>query len=261
MKAIQDVSKQQHKAAIASHFSRAAQSYEHHNTLQRWCAARLIDWLPTATGLTADIGCGPAVNTEALLARAQHYIGVDIATGMLSEAQSNFPNHSWVRADLEALPFAPASIDALYANLAVQWADDLTATLQHWLSVLRPKGTVVMSTILSGSLMPLADCFQQYSGATRHNRFYSANALQQVLSNVSGATIQFEVEQITIPYVTVRAMLYDLKGIGANYQPVRQQALTRSQLARVEAAMELHRDSSGNLPLRWVVGFIKLTKG
>jgi malonyl-CoA O-methyltransferase len=260
MRAIQEVLKQQHKVAIASHFSRAAQSYEHHNLLQRWCAARLIEWLPAATGLTADIGCGPAVNTEALLARTKHYIGIDIASGMLAKAQRNYPNQSWLRADLEALPFAAASIDTLYANLAVQWADDLTATLNHWLSVLRPSGTVVISTILAGSLTPLADYFQQYTCAPRHNHFYSASTLQQILSNVSGATVQFEVEQITIPYLTVRAMLYDLKGIGANYQQQRQQPLTRSQLACVEAAMESHRDRTGNLPLHWVVGFIKLTK-
>src|SRR5690606_30841247 len=139
---VHSLEKPAHKQKIAAHFSRAAQSYQHHNGLQRWCANRLLNWLPASTGVTADIGCGPAVNTDALLARTNHYIGLDIASGMLSEAQHHYPRNIWLRADLEQLPFAEAAIDTIYANLAVQWADDLTATLNQWLHVLRPSGCI-----------------------------------------------------------------------------------------------------------------------
>ncbi|PHR66970.1 MAG: hypothetical protein COA51_00760 [Idiomarina sp.] len=249
-----------HKQKIAAYFSRAAQSYQHHNGLQRWCAAKLLDWLPVTTGVTADIGCGPAVNTDALLARTNDYIGLDIAAGMLSEAQRNYPSNLWLRADLEQLPFGAASIDTIYANLAVQWADDLAATLNHWLQAVRPSGCIVASTVLAGSLLPLADYFKQYTGAARHNRFYTAATLQHILSSLDGVTVQFEVEQVTVPYQSVRGMLYDLKGIGANYQPQPQQALTKKSFSQVETAMEAHRTSDGALPLMWTIGFIKLTK-
>lgn len=261
MISVHTLEKSEHKQKIAAHFSRAAQSYQHHNGLQRWCANRLLNWLPASTGMTADIGCGPAVNTDALLARTNHYIGVDIASGMLSAAQSKYPENTWIRADLEQLPFQEAAIDTIYANLAVQWADDLAATLKQWLQLLRPSGCIVASTVLSGSLSPLANYFQQYTGAKRHNRFYSTTTLHQILSALDGVSVQFEVEQVTMPYQSVRSMLYDLKGIGANYQPQPQQPLTRKNLSQVEEAMEIHRTHDGMLPLTWSIGFIKLTKG
>lgn len=250
-----------HKSKIAQHFSKAATSYCNHNSLQRQCAETLLQMLPQNTGVTVDAGCGPGVNTLALQQRASHYIGLDFAAGMLQQAQAEYSDGCWVQADIEELPFAPNSIDTLYANLAMQWVTDLPHTLQQLVDCLKPSGRAVLSSVMAGSLAPLGDCFEQVTGTTRHNKFIGGRQLDANLRCLQGATWRCRQQSIAVPYQQVRHMLHDLKGIGANYTLQQSRGLTKSQLHAVESAMEAHRSGDGALFLHWEIAFIELTKG
>jgi TDG/mug DNA glycosylase family protein len=63
-------------------------------------------------GRVLDLGCGPAWYAEALCERGFSAIGLDVTAAMLGEARLRVPGLPLVRADLSALPFAPASFDA-----------------------------------------------------------------------------------------------------------------------------------------------------
>lgn len=249
-----------HKSKIAQHFSKAATSYCDHNSLQRQCAETLLKNLPQNTGVTVDAGCGPGVNTPALQQRASHYIGLDFAAGMLQQAQAEYSDGCWVQADIEVLPFAPSSIDTIYANLAVQWVTDLPHTLQQLVDCLKPSGRAVLSTVMDGSLAPLGGCFQRVTGNVRHNKFIDNRQLNACLKHLQGVTWRCTQQGIAVPYQQVRHMLHDLKGIGANYTLHQTRRLTKSQLSAVESAMEAHRSSDGVLYLRWEIAFIELIK-
>src|SRR5690606_29021345 len=143
---------------------------------------------------------------------------------------------------------AHGSIDTVFANLALQWVSDLPHALSQLCDCLRPQGRCVVSTVLSGSLMPLGRCFDQATGSARHNQFISAEALTEALEHfVANARDALEYtllqQQITVPYTQVRDMLLDLKGIGATYQPAGRQQLTRKGLAQVENLMEAYRQA------------------
>ncbi|CUA82854.1 methyltransferase domain-containing protein [Pseudidiomarina woesei] len=256
-----------HKLQIAQSFGKAARCYTQHNRLQQQCAATLLQGLPSSLGVVLDAGCGPAVNTQALCARAQAYYGFDLSAGMLAQAQEQFPQHKWLQGDLEQLPFAPESFDQIYVNLALQWTDNLTIVLKQLIHCLKPHGTLVFSTVLDGSMAPIGPMFQRVTGHRHHNQFLRTSelltCLQQAIAEVGASRAclaKFQTEQIAIPYASMRDMLYDLKGIGANYQPAGRARLTREQLRRVETGLESYRENDGMLYLQWRIGFVTITK-
>lgn len=256
-----------HKQHIANRFSKAAAIYTQHNRLQQQCAEQLQAWLRPELGVVLDAGCGPAVNTQVLHERADTYVGFDLSAGMLAQAQQCFPTLQWVQGDIEQVPFAASSIDTLFMNLAVQWVGDLRATLGQLLHCLKPRGQVVLSTILDGSMAPLGTCFKQVTGHPHHNQFMTEQQLHLSLADLkaqfadSGLQTRVEIKPISVSYLTLRDMLYDLKGIGANYQPRGQQPLTRAQLRAVEQELESFREADWRLPLNWKIAFVELLKG
>lgn len=256
-----------HKVHIAQSFGKAARCYAQHNRLQQQCAATLLHNLPSRLGVVLDAGCGPGVNTQALCARAATYYGFDLSAGMLAQAKEQFPQHSWLQGDLEQLPFVPESFDQIYVNLALQWTDCLAGVLQQLIQCLKPGGTLAFSTVLDGSMAPLGPLFRRVTGHSHHNQFLCKSELltciQQAIlqTQASGScSHEFHAKHIGIPYVSMREMLYDLKGIGANYQPAGRSRLTRGQLNRVEAELEHYREANGMLYLHWHIGFVSITK-
>ncbi|MBR9906583.1 MAG: methyltransferase domain-containing protein [Gammaproteobacteria bacterium] len=256
-----------HKVRIAQSFGKAARCYARHNRLQQQCAETLLHRLPNRLGVVLDAGCGPGVNAQALSARAACYYGFDLSAGMLAQAKEHFPQHTWLQGDLEQLPFAAECFDQIYVNLALQWADNLAGVLHQLIQCLKPGGTLVFSTVLEGSMAPLGPLFRRVTGHSHHNQFLPKPellmCLQQVTAQaraVDACTTKFHTEHIGIPYVSMRDMLYDLKGIGANYQPAGRARLTREQLRQVEDGLECYRETDGMLYLNWHIGFVSITK-
>lgn len=261
----------QHKLRLAQSFGKAALCYTQHNRLQQQCAERLLAKLPPTLGRVLDGGCGPAVNTATLAERSRAYVGFDLSEGMLAAAKAEFPAMTWVQGDLEQLPFADDSFDHIFINLALQWSSDLHTTLTQLMRCLKPQGRLVFSTVLDGSMAPLGTVFKAVTGHARHNSFCALGHLQNVVRHVSGRGVVKGVEngsvkagvqtaKLAIPYLNLRDMLHDLKGIGANYQPAGHQPLTRAQLAATEDALENYREDDGKLYLHWHVAFVEITK-
>lgn len=250
----------QHKRKIAVHFSKAAASYALHNNLQAQCARRLLAMLPIATGVSLDAGCGPGINTATLKQRASHYIGLDLAPGMLNQAQVNFPDDVFVLADVERLPLHPSCIETVFANLALQWVNDLAATLNQFMHCLKPSGQMVFSTVLGNSMVPLGSVFEQVTGLKRHNDFMTGQQLQEILAGLSRVRWQLQTQTIKVPYLSLRDMLADLKGVGATYNKNGSRYLRKTELIAAEKAIESYREVDGSLYLCWQIGFCRLIK-
>ena len=65
-----------------------------------------------------DLGCGAGRDTAQFTSRGFSAIGADLSMGMLSEASSRSAC-SYLQADMIALPFHPASFDAVWANASL----------------------------------------------------------------------------------------------------------------------------------------------
>ncbi|MCB0029573.1 MAG: class I SAM-dependent methyltransferase [Anaerolineales bacterium] len=89
-----------------------------------------------------DAGCGAGSLSLMAANRGALVSGLDAADGLLSYARSRVPAGEFRQGDIEQLPFADNSFDAVIASNSVQYAADRIATLRELRRVCRPNGTI-----------------------------------------------------------------------------------------------------------------------
>ncbi len=104
-------------------------------------------------GEALDAGMGPGRLCEELEGRGWTVSGVDASGEMIAAACRRLPQAKdrFVQADIEALPFADASFDAVVATGVLEYAD-LSKGLDELARVLRPGGRAVVSFPNTGAL-------------------------------------------------------------------------------------------------------------
>ncbi len=261
------------KQAIATSFSNAAMNYDKASDVQQRIAANVfsrlasaIDNANTTPEYIVDAGCGTGLWTNKLSNLAPHVTGVDLADGMLTFAKSHYSSvKHWLQADLESMPLIPEQSDYIFSSLAVQWCDDFSAMLAHWLNVLKPGGEVVLATLATDTLYELADCFSQLDSQAHVNDFYSYQQLLSFVEN-SGFELKYSAQVKEIQtYKTAVALMHDLKAIGAQTVKtkggvVKPKPMTKSQLSLVSSSYEKYRTEEGLLPATYDVIYLHLKK-
>jgi SAM-dependent methyltransferase len=130
--------------------------FERHVVAYRWAADRLAT-IPSATGAAPtvlDAGCGEgyglALLAAALAGPGGTVIGVEGDPAVAEHARLRYaPPGGPVRvvtADLAALPLADASVDLAVSLQVVEHLHDVAAALTELRRVLRPGGTLVITT-------------------------------------------------------------------------------------------------------------------
>jgi malonyl-CoA O-methyltransferase len=152
-------------------------------------------------------------------------VALDIALGMLQAARGT---SSWWRklfagnapryvcADMEALPLTSNSMDMLWSNLAVQWCNDLPATLVEFQRVLKVDGLLMFSTFGPDTLQEIRTAFKGVDGYNHLNRFADMHDIGDMLVAGGFAEPVMDMEYITLTYNDVKAVMQDLRSIGAH---------------------------------------------
>ena len=248
------------RRAVRRAFSRAAATYDDAAVLQREIGARMrsrLDYVKIAPAVIVDAGCGTG---EAIAPLAERYAGarvvaIDIALPMLARAAARGKSPSWlarlagrrsvapafVCADIGALPLPANSVQLLWSNVALQWIDDPLQALREFARVVDVGGLVAFSTFGPDTLAELRGAFDD---ARPHvGRFVDMHDLGDMLVAAGFADPVMDMERITMTYETPRAMLRDLKALGAtNALRGRSRGLLgKAALARAEAALEATR--------------------
>jgi len=247
--------------AVARQFNKAAKHYHQHADIQRLTANKLLSFGPHKVNQVLDVGCGPASTTADLLLRANHYLGVDIAPAMLARAAADYPQLTWLNGQWEALPVANNSVDWLFANLSLQWVDDLQKAMSEAHRVLKPGGVVTVNTVVKGTFDSFIKSWNAVDDLQHTHSFKSTEMVQNEVNSVNWSHSQFLLEEHTQYFATVRELIGSIKGVGANYVRRANNAglMTRNRLKQLENAFENHRTLQG-LPLEWSVLGIKLIK-
>jgi SAM-dependent methyltransferase len=94
-----------------------------------------------------ELGCGAGIPMTAALARDSAVTGVDISATQLEMARRNVPSAAFIKADMTALAFEPASFDAVVAFYSLTHVPrdeqvDLIERIRGWL---RPGGVFIAS--------------------------------------------------------------------------------------------------------------------
>ncbi len=215
------------KSAIARDFGAASATYNPSARLQRYMGQVMLDQVTERLGnsdispIALDLGCGTGWFTSELGARlnAQQTLGADLASGMLQFARSaSSSDLEWLVADAEALPLADNSVDLIFSNLMIQWAENPQRVLSECRRVLRPGGQLLISTLLDGTLAELKEAWLQADPDHQHvNRFDSVKDYQYWLAaTLPDATLTRET--VCLDYPSPMALLSELKAIGAGFK-------------------------------------------
>ncbi|MFC4159495.1 malonyl-ACP O-methyltransferase BioC [Chitinimonas lacunae] len=255
------------KQAVRRSFDRAARSYDGAAVLQREVAERMLDrlqWVKLAPRHILDAGCGTGYAGPRLRQRYEgaRLLELDLAPAMLAVARERvgllgrwFGRAPWqVCGDIEALPLASGSLDLVWSSLALQWVNEPDAAFREFHRVLRPEGLLMFSTFGPDTLQELRAAFAGVDNHTHVNRFIDMHDLGDALSRAGFASPVMDMEKIVLTYEDMRAVMSDLKALGAHNVTLgrRTGLMGKSAWSRAMATYEqLRRD--GRLPASYEV--------
>ena len=255
------------KRLLRRSFEKAAAGYDAAAVLQHEVCRRMLsrlDYIKHSPAAVLDAGTGTGNVIAALRARYPHaaLYALDIALAMVRRVGSAVPWWQRVRrrgvlpvcGDIEQLPFRNATVGMVWSNLALQWVNDPPRAFAEFRRVLAPGGLLMFSTFGPDTLKELRAA---YAGADRYthvNRFVDMHDLGDMLVHAGFAAPVMDMEYMTLTYPEVRALMHDLKAIGAhNVTAGRRRGMTaRATLAQVERNYEASR-RDGRLPATFEV--------
>jgi malonyl-CoA O-methyltransferase len=218
------------KRAVRRAFSRAALQYDAAAVMQREVCSRMLerlDYIKQKPAAVLDVGSGTGWGTRQLAERypAAQIVALDMAIGMLQAARGA---SSWwgklfsgkatpyVCGDMEALPVKSHSMDMVWSNFALQWCNDLPSTFVELQRVLKVDGLLMFSTFGPDTLKELRSAFQGVDGHNHLNRFADMHDIGDMLVAAGFGDPVMDMEYITLTYSDVKAVMQDLRSIGAH---------------------------------------------
>lgn len=103
--------------------------------------------LPFCLGATVvDAGCGEGYGSDRIAAAARLVVGIDYDTATIAHVAARYPRVRAVRGNLVALPLASGSADVLASLQVIEHLWDQPAFLAECHRVLRPAGTLLLTT-------------------------------------------------------------------------------------------------------------------
>ncbi|GAA4879328.1 methyltransferase domain-containing protein [Ferrimonas pelagia] len=230
---------------IAECFASAAASYDQHAQLQRRIGQRLLAAAKPAP-LWLDLGAGTGFISAQL--PAKQVIALDLALPMLMQGRISGRFEQALCADIGALPLRDDCIDAMAANLSMQWCPDLTQALVELGRVIRADGQLLFT-------LPIAGCFIELDALVAQrtlgcNRCPEVGQIEQALAH-SGWCGKLQEVTERMYFDSAKALLRHFKATGAHYHREHQGGLKgRRWWRQVEAELERFRQPEG-IPLTW----------
>jgi malonyl-CoA O-methyltransferase len=273
--------------AVRRGFARAAATYDAAAVLQREVAARMaqrLDYVKLAPTAILDAGCGTGVAVGELGVRypGARVIAFDAALPMVVAAQHRSQSGrtllrrllrplagnrpalapAFVCADINALPFRGVCVDLVWSNLALQWVNDLPRAFAEFRRVLRVGGLLSFTTFGPDTLREVRSAFAGVDTRTHTNRFVDMHDIGDMLVHAGFADPVMDMEHVALTFDTPRALLADLKAIGAtNRTRGRPRGLMgRERWSRAMRRLEALRDA-GRIPATFEVVYGHAWKG
>ena len=255
------------KLQLAKTFSKAAKVYQHKAEIQQCIANHLLDRIETEIRHKPpihwlDLGCGSGYLLNQLVQRnnSDTHIGIDIAHGMLLEAQQ-ITSSSFLNADAESLPLAGATISHVISSMALQWASSPQRVMAEIARVLRINGRASLAILRNDSLPELHQGWQHLGQGSRVNQFATrsdwCNAVEQAGLQIK----QVNSQRFQTRHNNLLELLYSIKGVGAGTtlnntaQPLR-----RQDLKALEQWWRQEYQVDNSLTLTYIVDFWYLTR-
>lgn len=134
--------------AVRHSYDELADVYATQRSTDEQGMERLSEFLDSVpeSAVVLDAGCGQGAPVLSHLSDSVTAVGLDFSRTQLELAMSNAPGSALVQGEMTALPFAPATVDAVLAYwslIHVPMADHRTV-IEEFARVLRPGGRVLL---------------------------------------------------------------------------------------------------------------------
>ena len=215
------------KTRVRAAFNRAANTYDGAAVVQALVRDEMLsrlDLVKLSPKIILDAGCGTGLGSRMLQQRfgGATIVSLDMAINMLHKTRTNqpflkriFSQPSLLCADIEALPLAENSVGLIWSNLALQWCNDLDAAFGACFNSLQPEGLLMFSTFGPDTLKELR--IASSADANTHvSRFIDMHDIGDALVRAGFNAPVLDVERYTLTYDDVKAVMKDLKSIGAH---------------------------------------------
>jgi malonyl-CoA O-methyltransferase len=241
--------------------------------LRREVAGRMFERLSLVKNSpqqVLDAGCGAGADLAQLqeVYPAARVLGVDAVPALLAaaagaaQAPRSFLSRllpaktgvDLVCADFGQLPLAPNSVDLVWSNLALHWHPQPDRVFAEWRRVLRVDGLLMFSNFGPDTFRELRNAFAAMDETPHTLPFVDMHDFGDQLVEAGFTTPVMDMEQITVTYDTVQALLADVRAFGGNPLATRRRGLTgRAAWQRMLDALESQRRTDGKLGLTFEV--------
>lgn len=236
-------------------FDRAAESYDEAAVVQRRMVDELVNRLRIVKidpARVLDVGCGTGYARRRLIKvfPRTHYIGGDIAEGMLRRARPGvwWPrrNSRWLCTDVERLALPDRSIDLVFCSAVLQWCNPETA-FGEMHRVLRPGGILMFSTFGPDTLKELRQVWAEVDEGVHVHQFVDMHILGDQVLAAGFELPVVDVDYLKVTHNTVTSCLKDLKAIGAGNAAVSRSRglMPRRKLRELDRAYDARRNEDG----------------
>jgi len=224
------------KKQLVKNFNKAANTYNGVAVLQKEVAEGLVDRLSLMKidpKYILDAGSGTGFLARLLKNRFNkaQIVQLDIAIKMLNKSRVSgikfFSKEHFVCADSQQLPLYAETFQLVCSNLMMQWCDKPDLVFSEIFRVLQPGSLFIFSTFGPETLSELRESWSRADAYTHVNNFVDMHDLGDALIRAGFLDPVMEQEQYTLTYDSGRALMADLKGLGArNVNTGRRHTLT-----------------------------------
>jgi SAM-dependent methyltransferase len=203
-----------------------------------------------------DVGCGPGLAAQIFAAKIVDVAGIDASPAFIEIARERLPGRDFRVAEMESLPHADSSFDAVTGFNAFQYAASPVNALREARRVARPGGTIVIATWgppehceAAGHLKALGALMPPPPPGAPGPFALSDEARLKALASDAGLT-PLAVVDVDCPwsYPSLESALRGMLSAGPAERAIRNSSLERAREA-VVSAIAPYRNPSGEYRL------------
>jgi len=163
----------------------------------------------------------------------------------------------WIRKSVRFEMPPPASVDMLWANMALHEAADPQALLAEWHSALKSNGFLMFSCLGPDTAIELREVYRELGWPPAGHDLTDMHDWGDMLVRAGFAEPVMDMERITLTYDSPARLLQELAELGRNFHPARFPALRgRLWRCRLEAILaERLTGADGRLSLTFEVNY------